>query len=357
MTAPLTKPQLKMALGFTRYAKALVVNNGDTLSARAFAESQRWDDTPGTVFALKSAVDAMSSSNSDPIASLRPVAREFLAVVRSQSVLGRLQGLRRVPENVSMLKVSSGPSVHWVGEGKAAPVSAMSMERETLQFSKIIAIVVVTSELMMKTGEIADIALAQELVAAVAAFEDAAFLNPDTAATTDNPASICNGAPSSDSTGSTAAAVRADLKTLIGNFTAGQDVALERAVIVMHPRSALHLSLLEGTAGGQAFPNMGVRGGSIAGIPVLTSGACTLTGSPSETFAALIDPMQVMFAEDGGAEVQVVQHGSVQLSDAPSSTASTQLSLWQSGLRALRVKLPVVWKRTGGVAVLRGINF
>lgn len=356
MNNPLSKTHLKVALPFARYAKALLVNDGDVLAARAYGEAQRWDETPGALRCLKSAVDAMSTGNTDDLTVLRPIAREFLAVVRSQSVLGKLQGLRRVPENTSMLRTTSGPTAHWVAEGSPTPLSTVPSQRESLTYSKIEAAIVITSELMLRSGEIADLALAAELIAAVSAFEDVAFLNPDLAETTDHPASVTYGAASSESTGSSAAAVRSDLKTMIGNFTTA-DAALERAVIVMHPRSALHLSLLEGTNGGQAFPNVGARGGSIGGIPVLTSGACVLSGSPSETFAAMIDPAQLLFAEDGGALVEVARHASVEMSDAPAGGATSEVSLWQNGLRALRVTVPVAWRRTGGVSVLRGLNY
>ena len=260
------------------------------------------------------------------------------------------------PGYVSMLKAAGGPTAHWRGESKPTPISAMSLDRETLGLNMVEALVVITAELLTAAGETADLALGAELIAAVAAFEDVAFLNPDLAATADNPASATYGMPSTESTGSSAASIRADLKTLIGNFTTG-DAALERAVLILHPGSALHMSMLEGTNGGVVFPDIGVRGGSVAGIPTITSAACALTASPSETFMALIDPSRILFASDDGVQVETARHTSLQLNDGPGTGAQQMVSLWQTGLRGLKLSIPVSWKTAGGVAILRGCAY
>lgn len=358
MSTPAINPaSLRRALAFTRLCKATLVADGDLLQRQAYAEGQAWHSTPDVAFVCRSAVAAMATSSSDTLASAKPMAREFLSLVRAASVLGRLgAGLRRVPANVSMLRTTAGPTAHWRGEGLPAPISALSLARETLGLSTIEVHCIITSELARAAGEDADLVLAAELIGAGAAFEDAAFLDPDSAATADSPASITHAAPSSDSTGGTAAAIRADLKTLIGNFTSA-DSALERAVLILHPRSALHMALLEGTAGGLAFPDLGVRGGSVCGIPTLTSAACTLSGSPFETFMALIDPSRVLFASDDGVQVETARHASVQMSDAPATGAQQLVNLWQHGLRALKLSIPVAWRAADGVAILRGCAY
>ena len=80
------------------------------------------------------------------------------------------------------------------------------------------------------------------------------------------------------------------------------------------------------------------------------------TGEP--TTITLIDSSGVVFAENG-AHLEVAQHASLQLDDAPTSDPSEQVSLWQQGLAAWRATLHVNWvaARAGCVAVISGVTF
>ena len=50
----------------------------------------------------------------------------------------------------------------------------------------------------------------------------------------------------------------------------------------------------------------------------------------------LIDPNQILYADTGQANVTVARSASVQLSDSPTSSATTLTSLFQSNLVGLR---------------------
>ena len=89
---------------------------------------------------------------------------------------------------------------------------------------------------------------------------------------------------------------------------------------------------------GKAFPNIGATGGTLWGMPVITSASApTDTNSPSETVIALVDAAEILYAE-GTIEIKIANHATIEMSDAPDSppTASTTMvSLWQHDLLAL----------------------
>lgn len=358
MTTISLNPQ---GLAFARYAKALCMANNDVLVAEAYGEGRRyeWASTPDVHRVQKAAVAALSSGNAADLTVARPITTDFLALIRARSVLDRIVGLRQVPVNISMLKTTAGASTAWVAQGAPRPISRFSFDRVALTYDKICSSVVLTRELLYAGGLVAEMTFARELAAGVAAFTDRYFLDPAFDAIADTrPASITFGLPSISSSGATLAAVQSDLQRLFANFVAA-DGALEAAAIVMAPRTALSMAQLTGTGGAPAFPNLGVKGGSLFGVPVLTSSACLADGSPGETFMVLFDPQQVLIADDGDLSVKAARHAAVQMSDTPVAGATTLVSLWQNDLVALGVDRSIVWKRSAdaGVAVLRDINY
>jgi len=294
------------------------------------------------------------------LAAVRPLAEGFLELVRPRSLIDRILGLRQVPANVSMLKVTGAAAAGWVGQGKPKPVSALAFEREVMGLTKIVCgPIVVTQELVRAAGPIAEMVFGHELARGVAEFGNKAFLDPSYGPVAGvSPGSITHGITPISSTGSDSAAVRADIKRLFATFE-DADGALDRAVIVLHPHDALHLSLLTDANGGLLFPRVTVRGGDIAGAPVFVTSACESVGSPGETFAVLFDPAQILIADDGDITVRSARHASVEMSDTPTPGATSLVSLWSHNLAALLVERSANWRRASdaGVAVLDGITY
>lgn len=348
-------------LGFSRFAKANLIADGDPLAALAYGEGKhhQWADTPGVLMALKSAVDALATDNTGTLAAVRPLADAFMELVRPRSLIDRILGMRQVPANTSMLKVTGGPSASWVGQGRPKPASAMAFGRETMELTKIVCgPIVVTQELVRAAGATADMAFAHELARGVAQFGDRAFIDSSYGPVTGvSPGSITFGIVPIASSGNTLAAVRADMKALFAGFVEN-DGQLDTAVLVMHPRTALALALLT-DSGSPVFPNIGPRGGSIVGVPAFTTSACEAAGSPGETSMVLFDPGQVLLVDDGDLSVRSARHATVEMDDAPEGGATSLVSLWQHGLQALLVERAINWRRTAdtGVAALNGITY
>lgn len=349
-----------IGLAFARYAKAMAIADGDPLAAEAYAAGQAWLDTPGVGLVLRSAVSALGTDNTDTLAAVRPLAEGFLELVRPRSLIDRILGLRQVPTNVSMLKVTGAAAGGWAGQGKPKPVSAMAFEREVMGLSKIVCgPIVVTQELVRAAGPIAELVFGHELARGVGQFGDKAFIDPSLGPLAGiSPGSITHGIVPVSSSGSSIAAVQADLKALFANFVEN-DGALETAVLVLHPRTALALGLLTGSGGAPLFQAIGPRGGSVVGVPAFTTSACEAAGSPGETFMVLLDPQQVLLADDGDITVRSARHASVEMSDTPTPGATSLVSLWSHNLAALLVERSINWRRTSdaGVAVLDGITY
>lgn len=350
-----------LALG--RFAKSLLVARGDHLAALAFAESQRWADTPSVVTSLKAAVAALDTTNDPGGAGLslsnHPVAMDFSAVIRPMTVLGRLAGLHSVPFNCRMLSGATGTSAFWRGEGWSVPVSKLDFDAATLSFARLDSMSVVTKELAMHSAPSAPLAIAADMAKAAAAAADIAFLDPENSGSAGvRPASITNGITPITSTGSTLATIDADLR---GAVEALGDADLSTAAWVMRPKTALYLATLRGTGGSNAYPLVTAKGGSLLGLPVLTSNAVTDANSPTEAYIALVSASGIAVADDGDSLIEFSEHASVVMTDVgvDGATAEQQVSLWAHGLLGVRASRAINWRRmhANAVAVITSVQY
>lgn len=335
---------------FARYIKALAVAKGDIGGATAFAESQNWNNSHAVVSSLKSAITA---TGTDDVALPTPAAYDLADFVRPLTILGKLNGLRRVPARVRMIAATSGSTAYWSGEKNPRPISRMTLTGSTLEQLSIISMLVVTRELLQSSAPSAESILARDLAAAAAAAMDSAFIDPANAGSAGvKPASITNGVTAIHSSGSTLAQIDADLALLIQALSdAGSDLTF--ATFILRPRTALYLSLLRGTGGALAHPGMSVKGGILAGLPAIVSAASPSdVGSPTlGGEITLLDPSQILVADDGGSKLEISEQTSISMSDSPTSP-STMTSLWQTEACALKISRYANWIRCrDGMAV------
>jgi HK97 family phage major capsid protein len=176
----------------------------------------------------------------------------------------------------------------------------------------------------------------------MAQYLDTQFIDPTVAAVTNvSPAAITNGAVSVGSAGTSAANFETDLKSMIGSLlTANQQIA-GGVVLIMSQTNALALSMARTTNGDRYFPDLSMTGGTILGIPVLVSQAAGAT-------ITIVLPSEILFADDGGVNIDVSREATVEMSTTPTSpiTASTvMVSLWQQNLVGLRAERFINWKR------------
>ncbi|MBB2977673.1 phage major capsid protein [Paraburkholderia tropica] len=349
------KSNVKKGTAFTRYAIALARSKGNLMQAAEIAK-QWTDSTPEVEIVLKAAVAAGTTTDpawAGPLVQYQDMSSEFIELLRPATIVGRIEGLRRVPFNVRIPGQTTGSSVSWVGEGKPAPVSALAFNTTTLGFSKVAGIVAITEELARFSTPSAEGVVQNDLISTIAQFLDQQFIDPTVAAGASglSPASITNGVVAIPASGTDEAAVRADVKKLFNAFiTANLSVA--GAVWVMSETLALALSMMQNALGQPAFPGLTMAGGTFFGLPAILS-------QTVGTNIVLAKASEILFADDGGVTLDVSREASLQMDSAPAAGAAELVSLWQNGFIAMKAERFINWKRrrTEGVQYISGAAY
>ncbi|WP_153020645.1 phage major capsid protein [Pseudomonas sp. BMS12] len=300
----------------------------------------RWGQYQGELIA-KAAVAPIMQSDVGEIA-----ATEFFSLVMERSLLGRLAGLRRLPFNRKMLKITSGSNGYWVAESNPVPLSKPALDGSSLPPLKVCAMIVATDEALKTGGAIAENGFQRDLERAIVDTTDIALLDASNAGVVDErPAAITYGAPSTAATSDAAA----DIAALIGLF--GGD--LGTAYFVTDATTATNMALLRTAEGGLIFPDVGARGGSVLGIPLLISRASPRDSNGGQL--ALIDPTGIAYGADG-LTFESAEHATVAMSDTPESDP-VLVSLWQRNLVGYKSIMSSNWEvqRDGSVALLTSV--
>lgn len=338
---------------FARFVKALARTRGDVLGAERFAAAQGWRTVEVAMKALVNPLDDSTAS------ALLPITNDLAALLRPLTIVGRLQGMRRVPFDTRLLTQDVGGSGDWVGQGLPIPVSAAGLTNTaTLDAKKVAGIRVLTEELLRNAVDGSEQTVAADAAGAVVEAMDLAFIDPANTGTDAKPGAITAGATEINSTGSSVTQIDNDLEDMVGVLIAAE-MSLASAAWIMSPITATHLSLRRGTSGALAYPGMTARGGNLLGLPAIVSTAVAASGSPGERFVALVEASEIMLADDGAANIELSTRAAVQMNDGPSTGAQQLVSLWQNGMVGIKAERFINWKRrrTGAVAVLRNVTF
>ncbi len=323
---------------FTRFAMALAITKGD-LSDAAEVAAGRWGPMSPAARVAKDVVGAGQLSGASGTwgselagGDLSAASMEFFNLVAERSIIGRMAGLRRMPLLTRAISVIGGSTSHWVGGGKPKPISALLFGDTLLPPRKVIALTVVTRELLESSDPAAEGVIRNDLIRAVVDALDVAFADPANAGVADvMPPSITNGVTPS-----------ADIQALIRDFSGD----LSAAVLLMNPATAVSLS-------SATNPNIGARGGELVGVPVVTA------RSVAEGDIALVDPTGIALGE-GHAAVRVTTEATVEMldsslqQDATDGTGTSLVSLWQSNAVGILAERAINWQtvRPGSVGYI-----
>lgn len=358
------KKELPKGTAFTRYAIALAKAKGNLMQAAEV--SKAWGDTPEVETVLRAAVSAGTTTDADwakPLVEYQNMASEFIDLLRPQTIIGRIPGLRRVPFNIKIPRQTAGSAAQWVGEGKPKPVSELAFDNVTLGAAKLAGIVVLTDELVRFSNPSAEALVRQDLIGTIVQTMDKDFVDPAKAAGAGgvSPASITNGVAPIVASGTTADDVRADVKKLFGNFLAA-NMSLSGAVWLMTETQALGLALLLNPLGQPEFPGLSINGnsgGTFFGLPVVLSE--NIPGNPGAgdpvvgagSRIILAKATEILLADDGQVLLDASREASLEMDSAPTNpvTASTvMVSLWQHNMVGIRAERFINWaKRRAGV--------
>jgi hypothetical protein len=124
----------------------------------------------------------------------------------------------------------------------------------------------------------------------------------------------------------------------------------------------MQIGLMVTSLGVLQFPDIGLNGGSLLGIPVVTSNCANISGSPASgrmIIAAVANEIQL--ADEGGVAIDVSRETALQLLDNPTNastsgtTATSMVSMFQTHSMALRCTRFINWakRRTGCVEFIR----
>jgi len=378
--------QLPPGIPFARYAMCIAAAKGNLWAAQEIAK-QRYGENSELVGVLKyqahfgsfsdpsifyqraPVAGAVTTDNewAGPLVFTQRFSGDFVEYLRPMTILGRfgtgnIPGLRRVPFNVNIASQTTGGSAYWVGEGKSKPLTAWQYGQTTLRFAKAAAIAVLTDEMVRFSTPSAEALVRDELANALAAKLDVDFIDPTKAAVANvSPASITNGATSHLSVGNYGDAVRTDIETLFNGFI-GANIAPTNAVWIMSATKALGLSLLRNALGQPEFPGISMNGGTLEGIPVITSQFIGELAHTGGEIVVLVNTSDVWLADDGGVTVDASREASLEMvdtgtEDASGGVAAAMVSMFQTNSTAVRVERYINWakRRTQGVQVLSNV--
>lgn len=373
------KRNLPPGIAFTRFAGAMARAKGNLVQAVEIA-SQVYKDTPEVAACLKAAMQMGSpadlsinakaavpfgtttdSAFAGPLVQYNDMEREFVELLRPATIIGRMQGLRRVPFMMRTARQLTGVSGGFVGEGAPKPVGRQTYDNVTLGFAKAAVIVVLSDELVRFSTPDAEMRARDDMIKGIGTFLDQRFIDPAFAGIPNvSPASITNGATRYQASGTTLDAIDIDVAKAMAMFAAG-NVDPGSAVWVMPATVALRLMMKRNPEGQRAFPEIRIDGGTWYGLPVIVSNAMQASGSPNELQIALIAQDEVFLADEGGVSIDVSMEASVQMNDAPSAGAQPLVSLWQNNLIGLRAERYINWAprrpNSLGIALIENVNY
>ncbi|HEY0464198.1 MAG TPA: hypothetical protein VGC79_08320 [Polyangiaceae bacterium] len=322
------------ALGYL-VCRALAENDRDRvapIAAERYARS-------GIERIAKAAVPGLESE--DFQTEFAGVVQAAWPLVREQLVFDRLPGVRRQGFLTRNLRSVSGPVATWVGDRRPIPVARCVFDGELIAPRKIAAIEVRSIDAQRAGGPEADKQLQDDLFTSLGEAASAAFVDVNNAGDAETPAAITYGAGIAASESPVD-----DLQKLVEGFGGN----LQSAAFIMDPILASQLALF-----GSQFPNLGINGGELLGLPALTT-----VGSPRDTSGgqlALIDGSSVGLAMDSFT-LEETQQAMISMSDMPGSE-SVFVNLFQAEAMAIKALFRVNWRlmRPGAALALTGCNY
>ena len=333
------------SLDYMRWVSAVRTAEGPDggLAAKIYAE--RFPRTLSSDLVVKAATSVMSSADATtgaPFLPLKPLSDAFLSYVRAATIVDRLN-YRRVPFYTPVPSQTSAGTYRWVGQGMVKPATFPRFSSVTLPPAKAAGIIVLTEELVKLSTPSAVEVMRGEMTTGIVEYLDQQFLDPSIAAIEGvNPASVTNGVVPITPSGTSAAALLTDAKALIAAFVASNPRTTE-VVLIMSPGNALALSIASNSS------TLGMAGGTIFGATVLTSGS-------AGDRIVILDPRRILVADEGGVNIDLSRHASIEMSDAPASppvAATVMVNLWQHDLVGLRAERLMNWRaQSGAVAYI-----
>lgn len=355
-------PKAEKGVAFAQYVRTLAQAGGNKHVAAQIAEKQAQAgriDQRVALFA-KAAVSGATTADTDWAGNLvhdaGVVAQDFVDYLRDRTILGQfgkggIPSLRPGVEGVPVDAQASAASAGWVAEGGAGPVSQWTYSTKKLAAYKLMALCVASNELLRKASGAADVMLRDELARAVAEKEDGTFIGT-AAAGSGAPAGILNGASTqaslTTSGASATAKFEADFAYLVQKMITAK-IPFAGMVLLMSTSNAFALSRIRDANGNYTYPNIGMNGGNVSGVPVLVSDYVGNT-------VALLAAGEIYLVNGAGLDIRMSDQASIEMDGAPTGnsktpTAASLVSMFQTDSQAFLVTESIGWERRRSAAV------
>jgi HK97 family phage major capsid protein len=279
----------------------------------------------------KANVTAVGVSDMAPLAA-DPEAQPLLHQAQRRSVVGRLLALgavsvppfRRLPPTIEE------PEGAWIDAGGAIPlarVATTSLYAETKKYAFMLAF---TTELLKLADPRARNLVASRSMRAIVKGDDAGFLSTSAASAAQpagilwNRSAVGGGSPQS---------LADDLEDLVAVVADGDAFS---PVFIVSARGAAFLN----ASGINAFRDVGLTGGTIAGAPAIVSRSAAHR-------LILVDASEIAISDEG-VDVARSTNAAVQMLDNPTNnsvtpTATTLVSAFQAGATILKYVRYLSW--------------
>jgi hypothetical protein len=376
-----TQPKLAPGIAFARLAKCygMAKGNLDHASRIALGRYGEQSDAFGMLkgmadrgfMALEKAevpagATVANSWAEDLVGDTTSAFADFVEYLRPMTILGKfgsngIPSLRRVPFRVPLISQTAGGEGYWVGEGKGKPLTSFDFSRTTLEPLKVANIAVLTDEVIRDSSPSAEAIVRDQLAEALKARLDIDFIDPTkTASAGVSPASITNGASHSIGSGTgDADDVRADVRSLLNEYIAANNPPTS-GVLVMRSDLALSLSLMVNALGQREFNEIGMNGGVLLGIPVITS------QHVASGVVVMLNASDIYLADEGGIRLDMSREASLEMLDSSLAmdsigvvpgAAASMVNLWQTNSVGFLAERTINWarRRTSAVAYLTSV--
>ncbi len=309
----------------------------------------RYGRTSAEVAVLRAAIPGAEAADLGTSELAGAAHAQLIQAIEEASLLGRLRSARRVAPQQPFVWPGLSSAATWVGEGKAAPVSRLALSKAALPGRKTVALVVATQEALQSPG--AAEAIRHDLVNATARALDGAFLDRNWADDGETPAGVGYGVLPIASTNDPAADIAAAIEAFTGD--------LRTAAWIMQPATAVALALRLGGVGLAA--DLGALGGTLCGIPVLTSAAEAVSTNGFDI--TLIDAAGLAYVLEN-LTVSTTDQGMLELDDeptgdvlAPTAATATRVALWQAEAVAFKAVQTANWRAVRAPVIVAGVDY
>ncbi|CAL8474473.1 HK97 family phage prohead protease [Caballeronia sp. S22] len=304
---------------FIRRLILRAITGGNETQGAAYAES-RWGAAAGINKVVKALENPMGMENTGVLAAETLSRDQFVQAVFSNSILGQLQGLTRVPA-LARVNVETVPiTASFVGEHMPVQAYQGAFGVTLTNQRKVGIITVLSAELIRMSGDAAEALIAAQLQRALSRGLDKAFLGGQAR---DGVTPTGLGAVASQ-----AASFAEGLEAFAGDLTT--------ASVLVNPLTAVRLRSASET-------QITAKGGIYCGMPAI----CSYSVPVGKLF--VVDAARVL-AFLGTAELDITAAGMFPVDDGTGTVTPVQTGMFQSGQQAIRGLQYADWSFVDGAA-------